>query len=272
MPLQEKQVDSFVSDTLTCPITLELFVDPVLADDGHTYERSAIIEWVKIHNGTSPMTRQPIKIKELKSNRLIKQLADQYRSTSPSNIGEELTIFSGNGTLLNSEQKLLINESFSKNKKWSLIYKATRDGFGSGDFHRFCNNRGATLTLIQSRNRLYMKKRDAIFGGYTTIPWSSRPGYYRDPQAFLFLLNQNKLSRFNLRSNDDIAVSHCLTSGPVFGLNDIHICHRSNENNFSRTRFPYCYKDLDGNGKGRKTFSKSKRFLISEIEVYMVNV
>jgi hypothetical protein len=266
------EIDSYVLNTLSCPITLELFVDPVLADDGYTYERSALVEWIKNHNGTSPMTRQQIRIKELKTNRLVKQLADQYRASSPSKIGKELVMFSGNGTLLNSQQKILINKLFPREKKWSLIYKATRDGFSSGDFHHQCNNRGPTLTLIQTRNRLHLKNRDSIFGGYTTIPWSSRYGFHRDPQSFLLLLMQDKLTRFNLRTSDDIAVSHNLTAGPIFGLDDIHICHRSNEHNFSLSKFPNSYEDLEENGKGRRTFSKSKRFLISEIEVYMVNM
>jgi hypothetical protein len=266
----EGQADSFILNALTCPITLELFVDPVLADDGYTYERTAIMEWIKHHNETSPMTRQSIRTKELKPNLVIKQLADQYRIISPSKISKELITFSDDGTLLNSEQKILINKLFPKDKKWSLIYKATRDGFDSGDFHRICNNRSPTLTVIRTRNRLPMKKHDSIFGGYTTIPWSSRQGFHRDPQAFLFLFTHNKLLRFNLRSNEEIAVSHHPTSGPVFGLDDIHICHRSNINNFSRSRFPYSYEDLDENGKGKRTFSKSKHFLVDEIEVYMV--
>jgi hypothetical protein len=33
-------------DELTCPITLKTFQDPVFAGDGHTYERSAISEWI----------------------------------------------------------------------------------------------------------------------------------------------------------------------------------------------------------------------------------
>jgi hypothetical protein len=268
--MTQEQIDSPVLNALTCPITLELFVDPVLAGDGYTYERSAIVEWIKYHNGTSPITRQPIKIKDLKSNRIVKQLADQYRTPSIPKIGKELITFFGRGTLLNHEQQITINQLFQKEKKWSLIYKATRDGFSSDDFHRLCNNRGATLTLIQTRNRLYMKKRDSIFGGYTTIPWSSQHEFHRDPEAFLFLCTQNKLTRFNLRSNDEIAVSHSVAAGPIFGLDDIYICHRADINNFSYSKFPYCYKDLDEHGRGRKTFSRLKHFLVSEIEVYMV--
>jgi hypothetical protein len=33
-------------DELTCPITFKTFQDPVFAEDGHTYERSAISEWI----------------------------------------------------------------------------------------------------------------------------------------------------------------------------------------------------------------------------------
>ena len=269
---QQEKVDSFVIDALTCPITLEIFVDPVLASDGHTYERSAIVEWIKHHNNTSPMTRETMKIKELKGNRLVKELADKYRSSLTSNIGQELCIFAGDGTLLNYEQKILLNKLFTKEKKWSLIYKGTRDGFASDDFHRMCNNRGATLTIIQTRNRFYMKNRHMLFGGYTTVPWSSQYGFHYDPQAFLFQFIQNKLTRFNIRSSDETAVFHSVSSGPVFGLDDIHICHRSNENNFSYSRFPDCYEDVEQNGKGRKTFSKTRNFLVSEIEIYKVIV
>lgn len=266
----QEENNSFVLDALTCPITLEIFVDPVLAEDGHTYERAAIVEWIKYHQGTSPLTRQPLKIKALKSNQSIKQLADQYRTSTASKIDRTLTIFSGDGTLLNNEQKLRLNRLFSKEKNWSLLYKATRDGFSCDEFHRRCNSRGATLTLIQTRNRLYMKNRRVIFGGYTEVPWSSRLGFHCDPQAFLFLFVQEKLTRFNLRSKDQVAVSHYLTSGPIFGLDDIHICSRANEQNLSCTRFPYSYEDLQPNGKGRKTFSKSRNFLVGEIEVYKV--
>jgi hypothetical protein len=33
-------------DEFTCPITFKTFQDPVFAEDGHTYERSAINEWI----------------------------------------------------------------------------------------------------------------------------------------------------------------------------------------------------------------------------------
>jgi hypothetical protein len=52
------------TEELTCPITLEPFHDPVIAKDGHIYERAAITKWIFEH-GTSPLTREPLKIEDL---------------------------------------------------------------------------------------------------------------------------------------------------------------------------------------------------------------
>ena len=51
--------DQVVRPEFKCPITLEKMVDPVMASDGHTYERSAI-EHVRRTTGISPITRQHI--------------------------------------------------------------------------------------------------------------------------------------------------------------------------------------------------------------------
>lgn len=37
-------------DEFLCPITHEIFKDPVVACDGHTYERSSIEKWLKTKN------------------------------------------------------------------------------------------------------------------------------------------------------------------------------------------------------------------------------
>ncbi|KAH8073363.1 hypothetical protein JL720_10955 [Aureococcus anophagefferens] len=48
-------------DGLCCPLTLEAFVDPViLAGDGHTYERSAVTQWLGTGKLTSPTTGAPL--------------------------------------------------------------------------------------------------------------------------------------------------------------------------------------------------------------------
>ena len=51
---------SQMAEELLCPITHTLPLDPVTAEDGHLYERSAIEEWLVRHKATSPMTNMPM--------------------------------------------------------------------------------------------------------------------------------------------------------------------------------------------------------------------
>jgi len=52
-------------------------VDPVIAQDGHTYERKNITEWVE-KNGTSPITREPLSKDIIIPNRVLKSQIEQY--------------------------------------------------------------------------------------------------------------------------------------------------------------------------------------------------
>ena len=44
-----------IRDEFLCPITHELFREPVVAWDGHTYEKAAIEKWL-LNKDTSPRT------------------------------------------------------------------------------------------------------------------------------------------------------------------------------------------------------------------------
>ena len=74
---------------LICPITLQVFRDPVRAKDGHVYERQAIIKWI-VQHGTSPLTRQPLALDDLQTDEHIKDLTKQRRiSTVSFDVGNE---------------------------------------------------------------------------------------------------------------------------------------------------------------------------------------
>ncbi|CAF3650984.1 unnamed protein product [Rotaria socialis] len=75
-------------ETLTCPITLQFFRDPVIAADGHAYERAAIVKWIETH-GTSPLTREPLNVADLQSDEYLKQLASQRRTSTVSQIKQD---------------------------------------------------------------------------------------------------------------------------------------------------------------------------------------
>ena len=62
-----------------CPITREVMEDPVIAEDGQTYEREAIATWMA-SAGTSPMTRQRM-VKMFFPNLAIKEQIAKWRAT-----------------------------------------------------------------------------------------------------------------------------------------------------------------------------------------------
>lgn len=70
---------------LKCSICMNVFKDPMLAADGHTYCNGCISKWVrlKIANRqpvTSPLTNLPLRSSRLISNFTVKQMCDEWRN------------------------------------------------------------------------------------------------------------------------------------------------------------------------------------------------
>lgn len=75
-PVKRQRTSEVVTSELLCPITQELFVDPVTAMDGHVYERMAIEKWMaNKERVTSPMTGIEIS-KDLLSAPKVKNIVD----------------------------------------------------------------------------------------------------------------------------------------------------------------------------------------------------
>ncbi|CAF3402515.1 unnamed protein product [Rotaria socialis] len=68
-------------DSLNCPLTCDIFRDPVIGHDGHTYEREDIIAWLQQH-GTSPITREPMTIESLRPNHIVRKMIDEFVAVS----------------------------------------------------------------------------------------------------------------------------------------------------------------------------------------------
>ena len=72
------QQDSDYNPNFYCPITCEIFEDPVVDKEGNTFERCSIEEWLNKH-GKSPITRTPMDCKDLRPNRAIKSAIEIER-------------------------------------------------------------------------------------------------------------------------------------------------------------------------------------------------
>ena len=72
---------STLPSALICPINCAPFVDPVIAEDGNTYERSAIEQWFSTGQRTSPLTRQRIST-TLIPNRAVREEVERLTATA----------------------------------------------------------------------------------------------------------------------------------------------------------------------------------------------
>lgn len=89
------KVDEQLSETFICPITQEFMSDPVVAADGYSYERKAIVQWMnraeKGQTPLSPMTGKPLRDLKLKTNMTLKTAISHYKETLGKRIELELT-------------------------------------------------------------------------------------------------------------------------------------------------------------------------------------
>jgi uncharacterized protein YegL len=94
-------MSNIIDKSFICPITLVIMEDPVIGSDGYTYEKSAIVDWLK-QNSISPMNRLPMSINSLHPNRVLKDQIIEFKQKNsntnykiPANIN---TVLSDNNT------------------------------------------------------------------------------------------------------------------------------------------------------------------------------
>jgi len=83
----EEEGEEFDEDNIPnecfCPITQEIMEDPVIAQDGHTYERAAIKHWLGMGKRTSPKTGARLLSIELTSNHTMRSLIQDIKVQVP---------------------------------------------------------------------------------------------------------------------------------------------------------------------------------------------
>ena len=70
-----------IQKLLSCPITKDIFIEPVVASDGFSYEKYAIQNVLKSRTPKSPITREPLS-STLYFNKSIKSMIDEFRKAS----------------------------------------------------------------------------------------------------------------------------------------------------------------------------------------------
>jgi hypothetical protein len=160
---------------------------------------------------------------------------------------------------------------FSPRDKWSLLYRATRNGFSSGVFHSKCDGKSNTLTIFKAKESSY------IFGGFTSVSWDRSKKHKSDQNAFIFSLTNkdNTPLKMKIDSNEHKYAIRCHPKfGPIFGSgDDIFIADNANisKSNYSRLGHSYKHPQYAFGTNEAKTFlAGSNRFQLDEIEVYQI--
>jgi hypothetical protein len=119
------------------------------------------------------------------------------------------------------------------------------------------------LTILKAHGTSY------IFGGFTSIDWSSSDLPKSDPTAFLFSLTNKVNQPSKIRQINTTQSIYCKSDyGPTFGRgHDLRIYNNANTTAGSHSRLGHSYQHPQPN-LVRSFLAGSAEFLLSEIEVY----
>ena len=153
------------------------------------------------------------------------------------------------------DEKLVKSWLNNKNFTVQLLYRKSRDGSTPNDFHKRCDNKGITITLIETT-------KGYKFGGYTEFDWDCSNKYKNDKSAFIFSFNYEQ--KYTSKNNSEYTIACDNDSGPRFGYGNEEI---------------YLYKTLD-KGKSydnnttfildRKLTNGEQFWDVKELEVYKI--
>jgi hypothetical protein len=166
-----------------------------------------------------------------------------------------------------------------RGKRFTLLWRGSRDGFRARNFHDRCDFHANTLTLI-------LDTRGSIFGGFTPVKWESRVydkkatealgrdnRFKADPSlgSFIFTLKNPHnfpARKFALKAEKkDEAIVCDPSRGPDFC--DIGVSDNCNANTNSDTSLGGTYAN-DTGLDGPTFFTGLHWFTVKEIEVFEI--
>jgi ankyrin repeat protein len=106
-----------------CPITQEIMSDPVIASDGHSYEREEITRWIAL-NSTSPVTREPLE-NSLTPNLALRSLISDWREISVAS-ALRLPVATLSSSGVESESALSEAQSLYERRNWRDLERSIR--------------------------------------------------------------------------------------------------------------------------------------------------
>ena len=169
-------------------------------------------------------------------------------------IQQKIKLF--NSTII-SEEELDLVESWLNHKKFTseLLYRKTKHGSTTNDFHNKCDNKGITITFIETT-------KEYKFSGYTELQWDKSEKSKKDKTTFIFSFNNKQ--KYKARNNNN-SIGCFIDEGPRFGCGfpEIYLKHTLNKGE----SFDNAYCTFS---QGRILTNGESSWDIKEIEVYKI--
>ena len=144
-----------------------------------------------------------------------------------------------------------------KDIKFKLLFKKSRDGNTTKDFHDLCDNKGKTLIIIETTE-------GRKFGGVAYDNWNTNDSWRTNPKDFVFSLDLNK--KYNYSGSGYTTVGD-ITYGFAFGdyrTSAVDICFNNKSLNDGISNSSPSFKTNKELNKG------NEKFRTKEIEVYKI--
>ena len=201
--------------------------------------------------------QQEIISKQQKEINELKKRIEILENSKKENIKENNGL---NDSLIISNDKktrMSIKNWIDKNQKikFELIFRKSRDGQNCHDFHRYCDNQGATLCIIQTTKKYK-------FGAYSSIPWQSSFKLSKENEGNVFLFSLDLNRKFDKIKEGTVQFSDS-DFGPCFGDNGGCLYLQADLNDG-------CIQNSNFLTNCELTHGEEKDFKVEEFEVFKV--
>ena len=154
-------------------------------------------------------------------------------------------------------------------KKLILLFRASENNFSASKFHKMCDGKGPTLTIVRSTSK-------KLFGGYASKSWFSGDKYEVASDSFLFSLD--KETKHDIYQNEGKALRGSNDWGPCFGGSyigvDMTLSDKCNLGSSSCTDLGQTYslpKGMEFRSEEAQSYlAGSNLFQVEEYEVFKV--
>ncbi|RGB42398.1 hypothetical protein C1646_751052 [Rhizophagus diaphanus] len=157
--------------------------------------------------------------------------------------------------------RLEITDELTSSYEYKLLFRGSRDGFLRNKFHKICDHKSRTITIIK------VKGSNEILGGFNPIEWMSDKRWGITKDSFIFSFNNDRIEDYILSRvmNENFAINNGGDCGPSFGIGDLSIWKASN---FRGINYDSSWSEINFY---EKPIRKTKNvFGVGECEVFQI--